>query len=422
MHRIDTPTAQEGKFGAGKNGFTDGDTALGTRATQLNANFFDAVQEELAGVIEGFGGSLSKSDHGQLFSILSAEIKKLLSKDDNLVGVVDKAAALANLGGVPETRKVNGHALTSDVTLSASDVRALSVDGGIVNGDLTVSGAQTFTSSASAPTTLTGASPCILFSETDTGKKYYLVEDGSNIRLNEDSTAGTLVWSWDAKNKTFQTGGTFAGSLSGKATTATTLATARTVQTNLGSTSAASFNGSANITPGVTGTLPIANGGTGSTTAAGARSALGCGTAATMSYSTAAYTQLSGSPTEAASTKQLVGLRDAVYTKTAGDSRYQLKNTASKAASGWFKDTTTGIITQWQKIQTTTANDNSFTFPIAFPNANLGCVGTVMDQSNPDAGVRTVKIASRTKTGFNCTTVNGSGHMACPVFVYSVGY
>lgn len=50
------------------------------------------------------------------------------------------------------------------------------------------------------------------------------------------------------------------------ADTATKLATARTIRTNLASTSAASFNGTANITPGVTGTLSIANGGTGGTT------------------------------------------------------------------------------------------------------------------------------------------------------------
>ena len=43
---------------------------------------------------------------------------------------------------------------------------------------------------------------------------------------------------------------------------AATLTTGRTIQTNLASTSAATFNGSANITPGVTGTLPVANGGT----------------------------------------------------------------------------------------------------------------------------------------------------------------
>jgi hypothetical protein len=44
---------------------------------------------------------------------------------------------------------------------------------------------------------------------------------------------------------------------------AATLTTSRTFQTNLASTSTASFNGSANVTPGVTGTLPVANGGTG---------------------------------------------------------------------------------------------------------------------------------------------------------------
>lgn len=49
--------------------------------------------------------------------------------------------------------------------------------------------------------------------------------------------------------------------------TATKLATARTITANLASSTAGSFDGSANITVGVTGTLPIANGGTGLTSA-----------------------------------------------------------------------------------------------------------------------------------------------------------
>jgi uncharacterized protein (TIGR02145 family) len=55
---------------------------------------------------------------------------------------------------------------------------------------------------------------------------------------------------------------------------AATLTTSRTFQTNLASTSTASFNGSANVTPGVTGTLPVANGGTGATTPTAALNAL----------------------------------------------------------------------------------------------------------------------------------------------------
>lgn len=67
-------------------------------------------------------------------------------------------------------------------------------------------------------------------------------------------------------------GGT--GNTTGLAVSATKLATARTIRTNLASTSTASFNGTADINPGVTGVLPIANGGTGKTTAENACYAL----------------------------------------------------------------------------------------------------------------------------------------------------
>jgi hypothetical protein len=62
---------------------------------------------------------------------------------------------------------------------------------------------------------------------------------------------------------------------------AATLTTSRTFQTNLASTSTASFNGSANVTPGVTGTLPVANGGTNTTTAFTAGSVVFAGSGGT---------------------------------------------------------------------------------------------------------------------------------------------
>lgn len=76
-------------------------------------------------------------------------------------------------------------------------------------------------------------------------------------------------------------GGT--GNTIGLAASATKLATARTIQTDLASTSTASFDGSANVTPGVTGTLPLGNGGTGATTAAAALYALINGSSALTS-------------------------------------------------------------------------------------------------------------------------------------------
>lgn len=63
--------------------------------------------------------------------------------------------------------------------------------------------------------------------------------------------------------RSIATGGT--GNATGNAASATKLQTARTIQTNLASTGEASFNGTSNITPGVTGVLPVANGGTGAT-------------------------------------------------------------------------------------------------------------------------------------------------------------
>ena len=72
-----------------------------------------------------------------------------------------------------------------------------------------------------------------------------------------DNDSGFLTQHQDISGKLDKTG---------TAAAATKLATSRTIRTNLASTSTASFNGTANVTPGVTGVLPVANGGTGSST------------------------------------------------------------------------------------------------------------------------------------------------------------
>ena len=66
MHRIDTPTAQKDKFGHGKNGFTRGNPQTGTPATQIDYSYCDAIQEEIANVIESRGVTLDKTKHDQL--------------------------------------------------------------------------------------------------------------------------------------------------------------------------------------------------------------------------------------------------------------------------------------------------------------------------------------------------------------------
>lgn len=100
MHRIDTPTAQKDKFGAGKNGFTRGNPQTGTPATDLDDDYFDMLQEELAGVVEASGVNLEKSKHNQLLTALKA---LLLSRahpfaDIKADGAAAIAEALSNLG------------------------------------------------------------------------------------------------------------------------------------------------------------------------------------------------------------------------------------------------------------------------------------------------------------------------------------
>lgn len=92
-----------------------------------------------------------------------------------------------------------------------------------------------------------------------------------------------------ATSATSATSAATASSCSGNAATATKLATSRTIQTNLGSISPASFNGSASITPGVTGILSISNGGTGTNTADGIRTNIGVNPVTTAGTG-AAYT------------------------------------------------------------------------------------------------------------------------------------
>lgn len=55
MQRIATATKSVDLFGAGKHGFKDGNLGLGISPTDLEALFFNNLQEELVGLVEGAG-------------------------------------------------------------------------------------------------------------------------------------------------------------------------------------------------------------------------------------------------------------------------------------------------------------------------------------------------------------------------------
>ncbi|EFW0106827.1 phage tail protein [Shigella sonnei] len=110
MHRIDTLTAVKDKFGPGKNGFTDGNLRTGCLATWLNSAMWNAIQEEICGVIEKAGIELNKEEHDQLYKAILLLVGGAINEEallikNNLSDVEDRDEAVENLGLKPTVDK-----------------------------------------------------------------------------------------------------------------------------------------------------------------------------------------------------------------------------------------------------------------------------------------------------------------------------
>jgi len=204
------------------------------------------------------------------------------------------------VGAVPAGRIINGKTLDNDITLTAADVGAVGADGIASAAEKLASArallvnlssgiAASFDGSADASPGVTGT---LSMKNGGTGAAtapaalYKLVNDSA--MLDSGGIAETdLVPIGDVSASSGKkiTLANLASFISGRikaasAAIAVKLETARYIRVNLSSTSAASFDGSADINPGVTGTLPISGGGTGATSAAAARNNLGAAAAA----------------------------------------------------------------------------------------------------------------------------------------------
>ncbi len=109
MHRIDTATKAADLFGAGKDGFKDGNKASGIAATDLNAAFFNAVQEELAYLIEQAGLTLSYADNTQLRQAIS----KMITEGSGDYKASCRAATTANLAALSGLLTIDGVVLVA---------------------------------------------------------------------------------------------------------------------------------------------------------------------------------------------------------------------------------------------------------------------------------------------------------------------
>jgi hypothetical protein len=186
---------------------------------------------------------------------------------------------VTSVGG---TGTVNGITLTGTVTSS---------------GNLTLGGTL---SNVSLSTQVTGTLPIANGGSGQTTAQTAMnafagaVTSGQYLRGNGTNVVMSAIQAADVPTLNQNTTGS-----------AATLTTARTIQTNLASTSSASFNGSANITPGVTGTLAVGNGGTGVTTSTGSGSNV-------LSTSPTLVTPVLGTPTSGTLSNCTVDGTDAV--------------------------------------------------------------------------------------------------------------
>lgn len=230
--------------------------------------------------------------NNDVFAIRDDDKKVAFSSNDNPFATVTHDGVAKWLGNantatkLQTARTINGVSFDGTANITIADSTKLPIAGGIMTGDLTLKGNPTADlmaatkkyvddSVASAGGGDVLAAGNNSFTGANTFQNLVTMVGGAVFT----SITTTLAW----KNATQIVATINASTYTGNSATATKLATARTITANLASSTAGSFDGSANITVGVTGTLPIANGGTGATTAAAARTALGCAPAYTYS-------------------------------------------------------------------------------------------------------------------------------------------
>lgn len=93
MQRIATGTAVPAMFGAGKAGFSNGSRAAGSPATELSADWCNALQEEICRAVEGSGQALDPSRYDQLLDAIQRLAATAARVEPGRIEMTARAAA-----------------------------------------------------------------------------------------------------------------------------------------------------------------------------------------------------------------------------------------------------------------------------------------------------------------------------------------
>ena len=214
--------------------------------------------------------------NNDVFVIRADNTKVAFSSKKNVFATVTHVGVAKWLGNantatkLETARTINGVAFDGTANITIADSTKLPIAGGTMTGDLILKGNPTADLMAATKkyvddsvASAGGGDVLAAGNNSFTGANTFqnLVTMVGGVVF----TSGTTTLAW--KNATQIVATINASTYTGNSATATKLATARTITANLASSTAGSFDGSANITVGVTGKLPIANGGTGLTSA-----------------------------------------------------------------------------------------------------------------------------------------------------------
>lgn len=129
MHRVDTPTAVATLPAFDEPGtpgfFSEGNTETGQPATVPGKDWFNAVQEEIAGAIEGAGIALIKGNNAQLLAAIQALVSAALAPLWSTGDVKATFKTVADPGWVMMNDGSIGNAGSGATTRANADTQAL---------------------------------------------------------------------------------------------------------------------------------------------------------------------------------------------------------------------------------------------------------------------------------------------------------